>query len=337
MKFAHSLTALLVACCLALPARAVDIDARLPGNRFMEIRLPNADGSTHDLAAGPDGNVWVTQIAPAQLVRVTPISETRRYPLPKASAPHGIVFDQAGRLWVSLEARHTLAQVDMKTGRVLKEFSLSNENHREIGPHGLAVGKDGKTLWFAGKSGNVVGKLNPDTGEVTLYPLPNPDSKPIYVSPDREGNVWYTALEGAAVGFVNPDGFMFEFPVPEGSGRPITIVPDPNLPLMWFSLENGGLFASVDVAGNMSAYSVSKANMKLAGLGFDGAGQLWLTAQSPDMIALVKKDMSITEWPLPTERAVLHRIILGPQGNMWFTELAKDKVGYVVDTAGYGK
>ncbi|HEX8074286.1 MAG TPA: hypothetical protein VF545_04835 [Thermoleophilaceae bacterium] len=39
--------------------------------------------------------------------------------------------------------------------------------------------------------------------------------------------------------------------------------------------------------------------------------------------------MRVDEFPIPTNDATMHRIILGPGGNMWFTELAADKVGYI--------
>jgi hypothetical protein len=39
--------------------------------------------------------------------------------------------------------------------------------------------------------------------------------------------------------------------------------------------------------------------------------------------------MKVSLFDVPTRNAILHRIILGPDGNMWFTELAADKVGYI--------
>lgn len=196
MTLSRRLFTALTLFALAWPAKAVDLDLRMPGSRFMEIGLPSAGGSTQEIAAAPNGHLWAAQVDTAQLVRVTRIAETRRYPLPKGSMPRGMVFDRAGKLWVALEARHTLVEFDIKTGRVLKEYPLTTADQPNIAPHGLCLGPDGKSLWFAAKGANAIGKFNPENGEVALVPLPNPDTRPHQVSADREGNVWYTAFEG---------------------------------------------------------------------------------------------------------------------------------------------
>ncbi|MEP6820353.1 MAG: hypothetical protein ABJA18_12530 [bacterium] len=47
-------------------------------------------------------------------------------------------------------------------------------------------------------------------------------------------------------------------------------------------------------------------------------------------IKLAPSDISrvpFTFYKLPTSNTVMHRIIKGPDGNMWFTEMHVDKVG----------
>jgi virginiamycin B lyase len=38
----------------------------------------------------------------------------------------------------------------------------------------------------------------------------------------------------------------------------------------------------------------------------------------------------VTYYEVPTRLTVMHRIIHGPDGNMWFTELGADKLGKVI-------
>ena len=38
-------------------------------------------------------------------------------------------------------------------------------------------------------------------------------------------------------------------------------------------------------------------------------------------------DVPVTYYEVPTEDTVMHRITQGPDGNIWFTELAADKLG----------
>jgi streptogramin lyase len=66
----------------------------------------------------------------------------------------------------------------------------------------------------------------------------------------------------------------------------------------------------------------------LAGLAFDPAGGMWLNYSQPDLVARVNPDLSVDEYPIPTQNAVMHRIIEGPDHNsLWFTELAGDEIG----------
>ena len=57
---------------------------------------------------------------------------------------------------------------------------------------------------------------------------------------------------------------------------------------------------------------------------------MWLELNGPtglDAIRRVGAGMKVSLFDVPTR--TLHRIILGPDGNMWFTELNADKVGYI--------
>jgi virginiamycin B lyase len=47
-----------------------------------------------------------------------------------------------------------------------------------------------------------------------------------------------------------------------------------------------------------------------------------LTANPSDIAGL-----PFTFYPVPSEDTMMHRIIRGPDGNMWFTEMGTDKVG----------
>ena len=74
----------------------------------------------------------------------------------------------------------------------MKEFPLKTP---KSGPHGLTVDKDGN-IWYTGNSAALIGKLNPKTGEVTEYKMPDPAARdphtPIF---DKKGTLWFT-LQG---------------------------------------------------------------------------------------------------------------------------------------------
>src|SRR5437870_6877804 len=59
-------------------------------------------------------------------------------------------------------------------------------------PHDPCVAPDG-ALWYTGQQGNLLGRLDPKTGEIKEYPLKTPKSGPHGLVADKEGNIWFTA------------------------------------------------------------------------------------------------------------------------------------------------
>ncbi|MEU8786915.1 hypothetical protein [Streptomyces sp. NPDC048637] len=56
---------------------------------------------------------------------------------------------------------------------------------------------------------------------------------------------------------------------------------------------------------------------------------LWVQYNQPGLIDRVRPDLTTSRYTLPTTAPVGHRIISGPDGSMWFTELAADTVGSI--------
>ena len=59
------------------------------------------------------------------------------------------------------------------------------------------------SIWWAGQWANLVGRINPETGEVSEYSLPKA-AKPHTVTPDQEGNIWYTGNGNGTIGKLDP-------------------------------------------------------------------------------------------------------------------------------------
>lgn len=182
---------------------------------------------------------------------------------------------------------------------------------------------------------------------------------PIYIRAGPDGNMWFTELVGNAVGRITPEGEVTEFPIPTPNSRPIEIVPEPGGQAMWFTEEAGNKVGRIGMDGTITEFPVPKMqdNVILAGLAFDAEGNLWvqqytdvnpphyvLSGGEPDGSVgrdyMVKIDRSsltsgttanaFTFYEVPTRETVMHRVVLGPDNNLWFTELRADKVGKLV-------
>jgi virginiamycin B lyase len=265
-----------------------------------------------------------------------------------------LAFDAAGQLWVTFEGMGIVAAVD-NNGRIVRrvDVRLHAQGSREpinTRPHGLATAPDGRSLWFTGKLSNTVGRIDHD-GQVFHVALPTPGAVPIYLAPGPDGNMWCTELVGNRIARVTADGAVTEYPIPTLNSRPIAIVPGPDRRSMWFSQEAGTKLARIDMSGIITEFPVptTQDNAILGGLAFDNDGKLWtheyVNPQAPgpsgnDYIIRFGKEIlnaeagdlsgvSVAYYRAPSRGTVMHRIVQGTDGNMWFSELALDRVGRV--------
>lgn len=317
----------------------------------------SAAGSTHEITFNEKGGkeIWITGQNDDAVVRVTLDGKMTFYKMPLKSGPHGIEFDAEGRVWVTLEFAGKIVRLD-NNGKIDKEYDVNLacstcpakiDSH----PHGMGFAGDMKTIWYTGKSTGTVGKITPD-GKIQTFGLPTVGSVPIYIKAGPDGNMWVTELVGNMIARVTPEGRVDEFCIPTHNSRPIAIVPEPGGQAMWFTEEAGNKVARIDMKGNITEFAVPKTqnNVILAGLSFDSEKNLWVQQyvdqnspipEGPDHIVKIGReiltadpsDMSrvpITFYQVPTQKTVFHRIIQGPDGNMWFTEMKADKVGKLI-------
>lgn len=317
---------------------------------------PESQGSTHEIIFNKGGPAvfWITAPHYDAVATITPDGTRTYHQLPDDTAPHGIDFDSDGELWVALEGTSQIGRLN-SNGELVETYDLPSSCTGCDGPvtqdpHGLGIGADGRSIWYSGKTSNTIGRIVPD-GTIVSFAVPTTDSFPIYIRLGPDGNMWFTELTGNKIGRVTDAGQIDEFPIPTANSRPIAIVPEPEGDGMWFSEEKGNNVARVDPDGTITEFAVPKlqANMILAGLAFDSDKNLWVQQYvdraspepvGPDYIIRIDRKIlssapseltseDFTFFTVPSQGTVMHRIIAGPDGNMWFTELKTDIVGRV--------
>lgn len=365
---ASSLVVALAAGCWAQagrPGRVTEFPIAYPADASSTGRGCHASaavgaprmGSTHEITFNErrGGDLWISGQNYDSLVRVAPDGRMSFRRMPEGSGPHGIEFDAAGRLWVTLEFHGRVVALD-EQGKVVADHDVSLDcrgcpEKINTHPHGLGIGADGRTVWFTGKGTGTVGRITPD-GRVEHFALPTVGSVPIYIRSGPDGNMWVTELVGNKIARVTPEGQVKEFAIPTFNSRPIAIVPGPD-GNMWFSEEAGNKVGRVERDGSITEFAVPKTqgNVILAGLAFDREGNLWVQQyvdhNNPvpagrdhiiriDRAVLTSKRVALnrshfTFYAVPTRDTVMHRIIQGPDGRLWFTELNANKVGRLAD------
>lgn len=315
-------------------------------------------GSTHEIVLDERRRtLWISGQTHDALVRIrfdgAGIPHMAILPTGPGSGPHGVAFDAAGNRWVTLEYAGRIVAFDGSGATIFDQpVSLACPTCPtpiNTHPHGLGIGADGRTIWFTGKATGTIGRIAPG-GEIRHFALPTAGSVPIYIHAGPDGNMWVTELAGNKIARVTPAGAATEFDIPTPYARPIAIVPGPD-GNMWFSEEAGSKVARITSAGVITEFPVPRAhpNQILAGLAFDAQGNLWVQqyvdhnvpapraadniiridraglAGAPDALTAAH----ITVYPVPTRDTVMHRIIAGPDGAMWFTEMRADRLGRI--------
>lgn len=282
-----------------------------------EFAIPTAASRPDELDAGPDGNIWFAETLGNKIGRITPEGTITEFAVPTAnSRPTAVAAGPDGNLWFSERSTGTIPG---KIGRItpegaISEYSLASSGH----PLVITAGPDGG-MWFTESPGNRIGRIDPATGAVSEFAVPTFQSAPWEITGGPDGNVWFTELLGNKIGRITPAGVISEFAVPTPASSPNTIRrgPDPNAATDC-SFQHDTLGANTfanryrSFGGCVSELATTKT--------------LWFTEQNANRIAQITTDGTIFEFPLPTPDSQPGGIVEGPDGAVWFTEFAGNKI-----------
>lgn len=277
------------------------------------------------LTAGPDCNVWFTELGNGGKVgRITPTGTITEFPVP---SPHGsllgITTGPDGSLW--FVAVNSIYRMTV-TGDFTK-FPLTEGIAFEI-----CAGPD-NNLWFTTES-NKIGRIT-TSGVITEFTVPVPgfQSRSITVA---DGNLWFTSSSLTTpnvIGRVTPDGVFTLFQIPAGSvdssAFGITAGADGNL---WYTKPLENRIGRISPAGSVIEYDVPSANSLPLIITAGPDGNLWFTEEETFKIARISPAGVITEFVSPSPppgSQIGNHIITGPDGNIWFTESEIGKIGRI--------
>lgn len=331
------------------------------------VHLPT-DGhlyDTHEIYAGPDGMVYFTQRMHDRVGRFTLDGRVEFFDLPEGSRPHGLRFSRNGGWYVTLENFDEIVELSKKDGSIVAAYSVAFDCPQIqgiVGPHGLAIDQQNR-LWYTGRTSDVLGWVDPKTGEHRRFELPtrpkiapNFDhelvkpkaSAPIYIDFDREDNSWFVNLQTNQIGRIDPQNQMSLFEI-EGfdtdNTRPINIFQGPD-GFMWVTIEGdnspsaentqqslGGIARFDPSTETFEAYPQNLSKGAGGVLGVKD-NSVWFQYQEEALVRLMVDDLGRSDqqtFPLPDiGKRVMHRIAQGPDGNMWFTSLHADVVSRLV-------
>jgi streptogramin lyase len=170
-----------------------------------------------------------------------------------------------------------------------------------------------------------IGVLDPGSGAVNLYTLPNiQGNQPIFVAFDGAGNLWFTTPNNSMIGEFDPatGRFIGQWQVTSGSGPwNLTFANDQ----IWYTEHLVSAVGRFDpVTHTHQDFQTPSANSNPYGIAASG-GRIWFTENnsSVDQVALLDTGQgnAITEYPIVHPfNGTPHQIVVDPSGQPWWTE-----------------
>jgi virginiamycin B lyase len=191
------------------------------------------------------------------------------------------------------------------------------------------VQADDGTIWWAGQWGNLIGRINPATGEMKEYPLPA-NAMPHTVVLDAQGSVWYTGNKNATIGKFEPvTGKITEHKMPDPAAKdPHTAVFDRN-GILWFTLQLSNMVGRLNPAtGDIKLVTMKTPNSKPYGIKIDAHGVPWIACNGNN--CLIKVDpttMELTEIKLPLPGTTVRRLDIAEDGLIWYVNSGEGRLG----------
>ncbi len=296
----------------------------------------------YGIAAGPDGNLWITETDANNINRMTPAGVMIRYAIPTlASQPKGITAGPDGNLWFVEYAGNKVAKITPQG--VITEYPL---NTAAAGPQEITVGPDG-ALWFTMNSVSRIGRIT-TTGTLSEYSLPTATGPYAIASgPSGSNTLYVTAVTSNQILVLKTDGSVqatLTIPTAASSPKGITF----SNGAAWFTENLGNKIGRVVSASPTSTtYTVSETALpstqnydsSRAPLGitngpgdtvwYVGAGNTATGGSSGSRIGQMNMMGAVVGEYLMTPAGAIS-VTQGPDGNMWVTFGSSNKVGKVI-------
>jgi len=191
-------------------------------------------------------------------------------------------------------------------------------------PEQLTAGPDGN-IWFTDFRG-YIGMITP-AGAITEYPTLTADSEPEGITAASDGRLWFTEEYASKVGAITTSGAISEYATAIGNSAPFAII-DRGDGTVWYTGLATGSLESLPLTGGTPTVQLSPGNTGFAGIAVAPNHDIFFANGSDQVVRLSNpgSDATLAEVTLPSDPQF---IVLGPDGNLWFTETGTSQIGAV--------
>jgi virginiamycin B lyase len=215
---------------------------------------------------------------------------------------------------------------------VIEEWDVPWENTRPRDPDVHASG----AIWFVGQRGNYLGVLDPVSGEVSRYDLPE-RALPHNIVAGPEGDLWYAGNGDSHIGRIDPEtgDVIRRYPMPEGVRDPHTLAfaPDGRL---WFTAQGANRVGRLDPStGEVEIVTPERDRSRPYGIVVDESGTPWIALFGTNRIASIDpRTLEMQEHELPWADARPRRLARTSDGMIWYVDYARGSLGRLDPSTG---
>lgn len=227
-------------------------------------------------------------------------------------------------IWLAIAASVSTRNPPAAIEIAIDEWTVPSDSF----PHDPAVAPDG-SIWYTGQRANTLGRLNPETNNVTEYALPTERSGPHGLVADSAGNIWYTGNTARHVGRLDPTtGEVQEFSMPDSRAR------DPHTPIfdrsgkLWFTVQGGNFVGRLDpTTGEVTLIASRTPNSLPYGIVVNSKGRPFFDLFGTNKIGEIDPEtLEISEHSLP-QGARPRRVAVTKDDVVWYTDYARGFLG----------
>ena len=297
-----------------------------------EFALATEGHRPQAITAGPDGNLWATEVIKHIILRITPTGEITEFPVPGTGVGvlQGIAPGADNTIWFTSREENMVRRMTTD-GKFTGEFKIPSTSTvpgdmtKGCWPREIAPGPDGN-LWFAEMSTSKIGRITPQ-GEIKEFPIPTELSKPYCVVTGPDKNIWFTESAVNKIGKLEPDtGKVTEFAIPTAKAfaREITVGADGNL---WFTENSADKIGKITPDGKITEFDLPKASQPV-GITKGSDGNVWFCEFKSGKIGRITPEGKITEFAVKAPNGQPFCITSGPDGNVWYA-LQANRIGRI--------
>ena len=230
--------------------------------------------------------------------------------------PRDPFADQKGRVWF-------VGQEGNYVGRINTDGSIQRfEVDPGTNPHNLVVDAKG-TVWFTGNRNNRLVKMDPETGKLTTYMIPDPSVRdPHTMMFDAKGNAWFTAQNSGFVGHFTTATGKFQLFRMEKDSRPYGLVIDKS-GRPWFDLFGTNKIGTIDPnTMEFKAYVLPNERSRPRRIELTSDGAVWYGDYTRGYLGRLDPATGKTqEWLLPSGAGSLpYGMAVDDHDRIWLAE-----------------